>query len=92
MGVSYTVFVHVIDDAGRIWAQHDGVPGEGGAATIGWVSGEVVEDRHLIRVGQDVPPGEYAVEIGMYDAGTGHRLSVEDGGDRILLLPIRVGP
>ena len=92
MEVSYTVFVHVIDDAGRIWAQHDGVPGEGGVPTIGWVSGEVVEDRHLIRLGQDVPPGGYAVEIGMYDAGTGQRLSVEDSGDRILLLPIRVGP
>ena len=92
MEISYTVFVHVIDDTGHIWAQHDGIPGEGGAPTTGWVTDEVVEDHHLIQIGQDLPPGEYEVEIGMYDAATGVRLPAEDGGDRIMLLPVQVDP
>jgi len=54
--------------------------------------GEVVTDGHVILVGQDVPPGEYTVEIGMYDVVTGQRLPAEDGEDHILLSPLHVKP
>jgi hypothetical protein len=91
MTVSYTVFTHLLSKDGSIWGQKDNIPMKGTYPTTGWVEGEVIADEYEIAVNSDAPPGDYQIEVGMYDAATGQRLPVfdENGirlpGDRILL-------
>ena len=91
ISTSYTVFVHLLDKAERIWGQKDSPPGEGAWPTTSWVPDEVLADRYILQVRQDAPPGEYRLEVGMYEAATGDRLPVFDvlgkrvPGDRVLL-------
>ena len=95
MSDSYTVFAHVLDSSNRIRGQVDRVPGVPEAPTTSWVQGEVIADTYEIPLGADVPPGEYAVEVGMYDATTMARRPVsnargEQHGDSILLATVKV--
>ena len=91
MTVSYTVFTHLLSKDGNIWGQKDNIPVKGTYPTTGWVEGEVITDEYDIAVKSDAPPGDYQIEVGMYDAATGQRLPVFDEsgarlpGDRILL-------
>ena len=88
MEVSYTVFVHLLDRENRIWGQRDSMPGNGTLPTTGWVEGEVIADEYEFTVSPDAPPGEYLIEVGMYDAQTSRRLLVlgsQKPEDRILL-------
>ncbi len=98
MDASYTVFTHLIDGQNRIWGQKDSIPGGGSLPTSGWLAGEYIIDQYEIPVRADAPPGEYLLEIGMYDPTTMIRLPVFDDqgteiGDRILLeaTPIYIG-
>jgi len=95
MSVSYTVFTHLLDAEEGLWGQMDSIPLRGEAPTTSWVSGEVVTDEYEIVVDTDAPPGEYVIEVGMYDASTGERLPVYDTsaeleGHRVLLEATRV--
>jgi hypothetical protein len=95
MDTSYTVFTHLIDEDNRIWGQQDNPPQEGGHPTTRWVKGEVVTDRYNIPIKPDAPPGEYVIEIGLYNAATGERLPVldergESVDDRVLLRKVWV--
>ncbi|MFN2289834.1 MAG: glycosyltransferase family 39 protein [Anaerolineae bacterium] len=88
--ISYTVFTHLIDAGSRIWGQKDSVPAQGEAPTTSWVVGEVIIDKYTIPVADDAPPGEYRIEVGMYEPSTGQRLAVfadtgQPVGDHILL-------
>jgi hypothetical protein len=68
---SWTVFVHVLDDNGRIVAQSDHVPAGGAAPTQSWALGEVVEDVHQISL---PAAGRYRIRVGMYDQKTNERM------------------
>lgn len=65
---SYTGFVHLLDQDGRVVAQDDHVPLQGQRPTDTWVGGEVVEDAYELRLSADLPPGPYWLEVGLYDA------------------------
>lgn len=87
---SYTVFVHLIDGRNQIWGQRDALPQGGARPTTSWVEGEMIIDDYEVVVSEDAPPGEYRIEVGMYNATDGKRLPVvgeggESLGDRILL-------
>lgn len=94
----YKVFVHLIGPDERIWAQHDSAPANWARPTKGWDTGEVVRDGHTLALPQDIPPGEYLVCVGMYEANTLQRLTVSAApdalleGNRLLLGRISVGP
>lgn len=96
------VFSHLLGEAwnpateGPVWAGHDARPGDGGLPVALWPQGEVVADRHLLTVDPAAPEGTYRLEVGLYDAATGVRLSVTlpDGAsaDHLLLAnEVRVG-
>jgi len=93
----YSVFVHLLDEAGTLRWQHDGMPGFGMRPTRGWRPGEVVTDVHEVQLPPDAPAGSYRLEVGVYSAATWQRLRVLDEqgavqGDRLLLDAIRVAP
>ncbi|MFQ6014442.1 MAG: hypothetical protein ACE5NP_03235, partial [Anaerolineae bacterium] len=70
----YKVFTHLLDEESRIWGQHDSQPGQDMYPTNTWLRGEIVIDRHPIAIQSGAPPGEYWLEIGMYEEATGQRL------------------
>ncbi len=85
IGTSLTVFVHLFDGEGHIVAQQDQIPVGGTRPTTGWAPGEVIGDPYRLFVGMGVPPGEYRVRVGWYDARTGERVRLVDGSDYWLL-------
>ena len=73
---SYKVFAHLVDDSGRLWAQHDAVPRAWGYPTTQWKPNEIVADRIWLPVPADAPPGLYHLFVGIYDPATGQRLPI----------------
>lgn len=77
---SRTVFVHALDEAGRIAAQEDRLPGGGQFPTTGWLPGEYLTDTYQILL---PAAGEYRLAIGLYDANDFSRLPVLAGGEPV---------
>jgi len=95
----YTIFVHVIDSSNRIWGQKDFTPLGGSYPTFLWIpkwlEGQVIDDRYIVILDPQTPPGEYWVEVGMYGIATTKRVPIFDQelnltGDRVILGSIRV--
>ena len=76
MPTNYTVFVHVIDEEGKVPVQRDAWPREWAYPTELWVPGEVIDDVYHLTLPTDAPPGEYTIAVGMFNADTGERLPV----------------
>lgn len=74
MQTSYTVFVQLLNDQGKLVAQEDMLPLKGQRPTTGWLPGEILRDTHSLRIPDKLPPGRYSLIAGMYDATTGKRL------------------
>jgi uncharacterized membrane protein len=91
---NYTVFAHLLDEKNLIWGQKDSVPHHGTWPVTVWAQGEIVVDEYDILAQIDTPPGQYTLEIGMYQLETGQRLEVHGGPegerDRILLGKVEV--
>ena len=97
MDVPYTVFVHLVGPDGRVVAGHDGQPAGGARPTTGWVPSEYLTDPHDVSIPADLPPGDYVVEVGLYDAGVPNlpRLPIvgevgQTEADRVIFGPITV--
>jgi hypothetical protein len=91
METSYRVFLHLLGPDGSLFAQSDGEPAGWRRPTTGWAPGEVVLDERVLEIPADAPPGEYTLVAGLYDPGTGIRLSLPDGTTTVLIAPIIVG-
>lgn len=98
MEQNYKVFVHLVDDAGNLRAQHDGDPVYGFTPTTRWLPGEVIIDRHDIVLPGDLSPGRYSLLAGMYEFATMRNLALlndeeaEHLGNRVRLGEVMVGP
>ncbi len=80
--VTLKIFVHLIDDAGELVAQHDGL----GSPPRGWGPGDLIVQRHLIPLPAGLPTGLYTPILGLYETqDPGHRLTV--GAVDHLVLP-----
>jgi len=79
----YTVFVHLVDPDNGILAQSDAWPDGGVAPTTTWSEGEVIVDRHVLRVPEAVLAGDYELYVGMYDAKRGARQALYAAGTRL---------
>ncbi|HMQ30635.1 MAG TPA: phospholipid carrier-dependent glycosyltransferase [Chloroflexaceae bacterium] len=86
--VDYTLFVHVYDAAGARVAQRDLPLRYEDYPTSRWRPGELVIDRADMPL-PALPPGEYSLQIGLYDAATGAPLPAE-GGAPVVLTTISV--
>ena len=79
----YTVFVHVVDEAGRILAQSDSPPASGRYPTSYWLPGEIVEDTRQVSVPGGLQ-GAYKVWVGLYPGDNPARLEARDAqGSRL---------
>lgn len=96
---SYTVFIHLIDGAGRYVTGHDYTPLGGACPTYlwfpKWLPGQRLTDPYRLVIPETVPPGDYWLEVGMYGMTSLQRLPVVDlagnlSGDRVVLGPVRV--
>lgn len=62
----WTVFVHIIDGAGRIVAESNERPQAGAMPTPQWTPGDWIEDPHQILLPPDLPTGRYDLIVGLY--------------------------
>jgi mannosyltransferase len=91
----YTVFTHLLDAHAQVQAQMDGQPVGGTRPTTTWKPGEVIHDNYALLLPDDLAPGSYELEVGMYLWPEMTRLPVlaEDGqviGDRVLLGTVEI--
>jgi hypothetical protein len=98
---SYTICVHLIDGGNRLIAQRDYTPMGGAFPTHlwipKWIAGQAVTDPYQIKVPDDLPPGEYFIETGMYGMTSQRRVPIIGGngslaGDRAILFKVNVQP
>jgi hypothetical protein len=78
----YKIFLHLVDEDGRLVAQRDGEPGGGLRLTTVWQPGETVVDNHGLLVPAGTPAGDYTLLLGLYplsDAGTRLPIQTAEG-------------
>lgn len=86
---NYTVFVHVLAADGSSLLGYDQPPRNGARHTTTWQVGETIIDPRVIPIPAEMPPGEYSLEIGLYD-DTGKRLTLEGSTETRVILPVKV--
>ncbi|MDE2857019.1 MAG: 6-pyruvoyl-tetrahydropterin synthase-related protein [Chloroflexota bacterium] len=69
---SLRLFVHALDEGGKIEAQWDGVPLDWTRPTTGWLPGEYLSTNHRF----DLRAGQYRLRTGWYDPASGGRVGI----------------
>jgi 4-amino-4-deoxy-L-arabinose transferase-like glycosyltransferase len=64
---NYSVSVRVRDEALNRWASKDAWPQDGAAPTALWTKGQTITDPYTLTLDPDTPPGQYQLEIVVYD-------------------------
>ncbi len=98
---SYTVFVHLIDETNRPVVALDYTPLGGAAPTYLWIPkwlpGQRLSDPYRLTIPDDLEPGVYFIEAGLYEMVGKRRLHISDAdgnlaGDRFILGRVNVEP
>ncbi|MGC9395267.1 MAG: protein O-mannosyl-transferase family [Anaerolineae bacterium] len=96
---SVTIFIHLVDANGTLGFGHDYTPLGGAFPSYlwfpKWLEGQQVLDPYRLVIPTDMPPGQYRLEVGMYEMGSIRRIPQFslDGtmtGDRFILGPILI--
>ncbi|MBN2469298.1 MAG: glycosyltransferase family 39 protein [Anaerolineae bacterium] len=83
LSTGYKVFVHLYADPDAPPpAQHDSAPD--------WAPDETTIDRHGLLIPPDMPPGEYTLAVGVYDAGDPARRLTSPQGERVAIGAVTV--
>ena len=84
---AYTVFVHLLDAQGQVIAQSDAQPvsASGSRLTTSWIEGEYIVDSHQMVFSNAAYTGPATLEVGLYDAATGNRVSLDQGSDHAVI-------
>jgi hypothetical protein len=78
----YKIFLHLLDQDGRLVTQRDSEPGGGLNPTTSWPVAKTIVDNHGLLLPSDLQPGEYTLIIGLYDlTDPAARLPLLDEGD-----------
>lgn len=78
LSLRYKVFVHLIGPDNQNWSQADDFPVCGTSHANTWETGEIILDRHLLKLPPDLPPGSYTLLVGMYEPELNLRLNYFD--------------
>ncbi len=87
---NYTIFTHLLGSPEMVRVNADHAPPK---PTQGWVPGEIISDSVTLTLPADLPPGDYPLEIGLYDAAQPDfpRLPLTNGETRVILpQPLKV--
>ncbi len=76
--IDYSVSVGLFDVLGHRWAQLDEKPGAPLYPTSAWALAEVMEQPVRLPVPLGVPPGDYFLDVTVYDAASAAVLAVTD--------------
>lgn len=96
---SYTVFVHLIDGNNVPYVALDYTPLGGATPTHLWIPkwlpGQQMLDPYRLVIPPELPPGDYWIEVGLYEMVNGRRLHISDNngnlnGDRFILGQVAV--
>jgi hypothetical protein len=84
----YTAFVHLRDDAGHNVAQADHQPLAPVYPPTLWPVGEIIRERSILTLPEEVPAGTYSLWVGLYRLDTLKRLPIVDdhSGENAVLL------
>lgn len=80
----WTVFIHLADTSDTIVAEDNTQPQAGRFPMTQWVAGDWVEDTHTLHIPATVPPGEYELRVGLFDAVTNERAAVYSPRGRLM--------
>ncbi|MCB8976448.1 MAG: glycosyltransferase family 39 protein [Ardenticatenaceae bacterium] len=84
------IFVHLLDASGQLISQHDGLD-----VDWRWLQpGDAFAQLHVVSLPADLPPGTYALQLGLYHTDDGGRLPLavaDTTTDRVLLQTIEIG-
>jgi hypothetical protein len=73
------VVVQLLDQDGQVAASVEVEPLAGRYPTSQWRPGELVRDRHVLSLPDDLAPGYYSLIVGLYRAADGQRLITSGG-------------
>jgi len=63
---NYTIFTHLLDETGQVRAQMDSQPVGGTRPTATWAIGEIVMDNYALFLPENLMPGRYRLQVGVY--------------------------
>jgi hypothetical protein len=94
LDTNYQSFVHLARPLHIVWGQEDHL-NPAGLPTKRWPLDKYVWDQYEIHVPPGTPPGEYALNVGVYSMAGGYRLQRydEDGravGDSVVIASVEV--
>lgn len=69
-GIDYTAFVHLLDSSGAWVAGYDQSPGGTRFPTRAWAAGDQSLNAMVVQLPDDLPPGDYSMWLGVYDAAS----------------------
>jgi hypothetical protein len=69
LDISYGVQARLVDSALNVYAQQDNAH-PGSYPTSWWEEGKYMKDTHCITVPESTPPGQYLLQVGLYDPST----------------------
>ncbi len=70
IAANYGISLRLVDSGGQVRVQFDNQPGYGFLPTSMWRPGELVSDRYLLALSDDLTPGDYRLQIVLYQVAT----------------------
>ncbi len=78
-----TAFIHLVDDQGRVVAQHDGPIGGGYTPIARWQPGLLLEDTRTLSLPFEIPAGTYRLVAGLYRPGFADQPLLSRRGEKV---------
>jgi 4-amino-4-deoxy-L-arabinose transferase-like glycosyltransferase len=75
----YNVVIGLRGGRGNVWPLWSDHPVHGTYPTLNWTAGEVIKDRYGLTIGQDVPAGDYELELMLLNRATYEPLTASSG-------------
>ncbi|MEM7115961.1 MAG: hypothetical protein AAF614_26200 [Chloroflexota bacterium] len=82
--LSYTVFVHLLNEAGELVSNHDSIPGNGRFPTPTWHLPTPIPDSHTLPLPNTLPASTYQLLVGLYLLETGERLPAHTANNQFI--------
>jgi hypothetical protein len=81
LDVDYHMSVGLYDNQGQRWAAADGIPVGALLPAGDWPAGLILPDTWNLAIPKGIPPGEYGLQVSLYDPVTNRPLAVPNGAE-----------